>query len=351
MLKEHPFWGYLAMQLEPTPTDTVPIAATNGKQLLYNPEKMQSYGDETIMAVITHEIGHVVLGHLWRRQNRDNRVWLIAIEYPTNELVKKCNVFAWLPDGCLYDDELSKKSAEEVYDILIKHADQIKTPDLQGCAIDEGYDQAGDNMTPTESEWMERIAQATQVAKQAGKLPGHLEQYLEGLFQSRLHWSVLLRRFTSSLKMPVRPSWSRPRRRLLAAGLYIPKKLRRDRPRLAVGLDVSGSISDDQLKEFVGELYGMQYLAEITLIMFDVDIRRQVPLQEFLSDHKITGRGGTDFRPVFKRVEQVSPRYDGVVMLTDGYAPYPEHSRIPTLWVMNSKEIPPFGWHVRLKDV
>src|SRR5699024_7110524 len=55
------------------------------------------------------------------------------------------------------------------------------------------------------------------------------------------------------------------------------------------------------------------------------------------------GGGGTDFRPVFQRLEEQPPK--AVVFLTDGYGPVPEEPpEYPVLWVLTPDGMAPAPW-------
>lgn len=111
--------------------------------------------------------------------------------------------------------------------------------------------------------------------------------------------------------------------------------------RLLVAVDVSGSTTDEMVSNFFGIInkffkYGIE---EIDVIQFDADIKGE-PLT--LKKAKrggigITGRGGTSFQPVIDYCAQAKHYYQGLIILTDGYAPepsLPDFFNTPVLWVL-----------------
>lgn len=115
--------------------------------------------------------------------------------------------------------------------------------------------------------------------------------------------------------------------------------------RLLVAVDVSGSTTDEMVSNFFGIInkffkYGIE---EIDVIQFDADIKGE-PMT--LKKAKrggigITGRGGTCFQPVIDYCAQKKHYYQGLIILTDGYAPepsLPDFFCTPVLWVLPSEE-------------
>jgi predicted metal-dependent peptidase len=68
---------------------------------------------------------------------------------------------------------------------------------------------------------------------------------------------------------------------------------------------------------------------------------------------KIHGGGGTDFRPLFKKIEEKNIRPSVMVFFTDGDATYPEEApKYPVMFVIKSKynKPAPFGISVFFRE-
>lgn len=126
--------------------------------------------------------------------------------------------------------------------------------------------------------------------------------------------------------------------------------------RLAIGIDTSGSISDEQLCLFMNELRWIEREgAKLHVFECDTRIVRDYPYKQF--DGKVQGRGGTDLEPVLKRVSE--EKYDALIFFTDFYTGKIETNyRVPTLWVlsentMTREQFPydfPGNTYVRITD-
>jgi predicted metal-dependent peptidase len=95
---------------------------------------------------------------------------------------------------------------------------------------------------------------------------------------------------------------------------------------IAVYLDQSGSVSDADLELLASELDGLAKRVEFTLFNFDteVDTKSERTLKKGRQVNLTRTRcGGTDFRCVQDHANKNSGRFDGYLVLTDGFAPDP----------------------------
>lgn len=180
--------------------------------------------------------------------------------------------------------------------------------------------------------------------KDYGKLPGGLQQYINLLVESlkpNVNWRRILRIFTaSSSRTRLKNTIRRPSKRYgTTPGIKIQCK-----QKILIAIDTSGSVNDDELREFFGELYHIwKQGAEIYVVECDTQIHNQYNYTG-RPPELISGRGGTDFNaPIEFSNEKYMP--DAIVYFTDGYAPAPEIiSRKPILWMITSQGIGDDTW-------
>ncbi|OFR37731.1 VWA-like domain-containing protein [Porphyromonas sp. HMSC065F10] len=114
---------------------------------------------------------------------------------------------------------------------------------------------------------------------------------------------------------------------------------------LLIAVDTSGSISTEMLKHFFSVIvkffkYGIE---QIDVIQFDCVIQGECKsLKKAKKQNRfaVHGRGGTSFQPVFDYLHEHN-RYDGLIILTDGYAEVPHKdfsTRARILWVCESED-------------
>ena len=99
-----------------------------------------------------------------------------------------------------------------------------------------------------------------------------------------------------------------------------------------------------------------QIRARITLICCDAEIDEQSPLifeawDEFKFDTQVKGGGGTDFRPVFRWIDQQDMTPDTLLYFTDACGEFPDYEpTYPVVWLVKGKAKPPFGARIQLND-
>ncbi len=197
--------------------------------------------------------------------------------------------------------------------------------------------------------WQDSMREALHKSQEFGQTPGGLERLLGVETHTPLDWRQALRRFLyESARNDF--SWARPNRRYLHAGLYLPGLENEELAELAVAVDVSGSITQPELSAFTAELSAVLDEFNTTLIVFTCDAA--VTREERLSRHdlpldfRVSGGGGTDFRPPFLRLaeEGISPAC--LLYFTDmECASFPGEPEYPVLWITPNKAYtpPPFG--------
>jgi len=169
-----------------------------------------------------------------------------------------------------------------------------------------------------------------------GSMRGHLLTRLRAMIRAmepQFDWRRVLRLFSASSNSTyVKNTIRRPSRRY---GTVPGTKIQR-RNRLLVAIDTSGSIQEDELHAFFGELYHIwRQGAEILIVECDTEIQRSYPYRGN-PPPEIQGGGGTDFTAPIKFANETY-RPDAVIYFTDGIGPPPaEASRQPLLWVISS---------------
>ena len=63
LVLRHPFFGVLALRLEPQPRADVETCATDGERLFYNERFVESLPLDELMGVVAHEVMHCAHGH------------------------------------------------------------------------------------------------------------------------------------------------------------------------------------------------------------------------------------------------------------------------------------------------
>jgi len=121
-------------------------------------------------------------------------------------------------------------------------------------------------------------------------------------------------------------------------------------------LDTSGSISDEDMRQFVSEIDAIksQVRARITMHACDAKLVKSgpwvfEPWEEFQIPNKFKGGGGTEFSPIFDWVDQSDSQPDLLIYFTDAQGKIPEHEpHYPVIWLVKGKAKVPWGMRVQL---
>lgn len=159
-----------------------------------------------------------------------------------------------------------------------------------------------------------RFAEAVFVASMtAGTVPGWAKRVVDELLKPKINWKAVLRQYLSQ-GMRVKRTWARESRKIEG----MPGKTLHGKPKVAVLVDVSGSISNKQLAEFVSELLGIVGEAShIDVVFWDTDVTavKTVKSKGDIPLLWIDGGGGTMIRKALERA--VNGRYDEIIIMSD----------------------------------
>ena len=175
--------------------------------------------------------------------------------------------------------------------------------------------------------------------KDWGSLAGNFAEQLKASAKARINWRNVLSGFRASILSTQRKlTRMRPNRR---TGFDNMGSIRRFDTKVLVAVDVSGSISSSDLSYFYGVVnsafrYGF---TAVDVIQFDAGVRVVQSLKKVLRNVAVLGRGGTSFQEPIDYAHENG--YDGLVILTDGYAPQPvlpDNMRCKLVWVCNNRD-------------
>ena len=355
LVLEHPFIGNVALNMPYVVDYSIRTAATNGKEIRYNPHFVDSLNDEERKFLVAHECLHPMLEHTYRRNGRNHKRWNQAGDYVINKLLSDEKI-GKMPEGGLLDDNIYKAgggSTDGIYTLLPEPDDEGGNG--HGDPLDDCND-GGD--TPAEkaqqeAEWKVRVAQAAQAAKMMGKMSAGLERLVNDVLAPKVDWRDVLRKFVEKCRTDER-SWARPNRRFLSQGLYLPSISGESLGEIAIAVDCSGSIDDKVLAQFAGEINAIKEdgnPTKIHVVYFDSEVSHYESYgRDDTLDIKAHGGGGTAFSPVFQYFTEHDIEPVACVFLTDlccdDFGDVPSY---PVLWVSTDEGEAPFGEVVVMK--
>ncbi len=357
----HPFFGYLITSLEPVEKTDLnpPTMATDGCRLYYHPDFINNTPFKELVGVCAHEVVHIILWHLPRRQGRQAERWNIAADYADNDLLVKEGFT--LPNGCLINPKYADKSVETIYNELpVQEVETSVTIDSHGAWSDWGKDGGKDGKEHPvpgkqddnfQQEWKQRIAGAVTQARMRGNVSSRITSLVEEILQPKLNWRAILRdMITSSAKTDY--CLMKPNKKMLWQGIYLPG-ITGNEIRVAVAIDSSGSISDKEVQIFLSELHGIcEAYDDYTIWLFVCDTKIHQRFELHPGDplpKTIKGRGGTSFEEPIKEAGQLP--INTMVYFTDMYGRFPKEPYFPVIWVATTDVVAPWGYTIRYEEI
>lgn len=383
MLLRASFFGNLATRMRLVNADEwLTTAATDGRNFYYNSRFVNMLRGREIEFLFGHEILHCVYDHFGRRGSRDPRLFNVANDFAVNADLKKHKVGEFITSvPCLYDAKYEGWSSEEIYDDLYENAEKITVDELVDRMIDEHLDDcdnegngstvgndksdkkpaslSAEERAKIRDEIKEAVISAAQNCD-ASNLPAGVKRLLQDLTEPKLNWRELIRmQLQSCIKHDY--TWMRSSRKGWHHDAVMPGMNTTDAIDIAVAIDLSGSISDAQGRDFLSEIRGIMQSFDsyrIHVFCFDTDVYNP---QQFDSDnleeiieYELKGGGGTDFDCIFTYLKNNDIDPKRLIVFTDGYpfGSWGDPNYCDTLWVIhgNPDAQPPFGVWARYDD-
>jgi len=406
LILEKPFLGSLVMHLPLKAADPkwCKTTATDARSFYYNPEYIARLTLEQTQFALAHEAMHCALSHFSRRGHRVRHRWDVACDYAVNMILDGERMQP--PDAALKNAAYRGLTAEEIYPML--HEDPPEeTQDMHLFDNDSAEGEDGQSQEPNQSpgkgrgedqnterqdgkgaedrpqerqesgensleppetrdmrpptpkdldkleeQWKSRLAAAAQAARQAGKLSQAMLRLVDELLSPQLPWRALLARYMMNA---ARDDYSFQRISRREGDALMPR-LHSQSVKVAVALDTSGSVTREELQEFLSEIDALkaQVRADIILHACDDKLDAAGPWHFAMWEgmrlpEGVSGGGGTDFRPIFTWLERDRVNPDILVYFTDAEGRFPEQNPgFPVVWLVKGKAGVPFGTRIQL---
>jgi len=375
LLIKEPFYAHLLSGVIRIYSDEVDTAAVGFRDnciaLYINPgffsEKLKGISQR--VAVVKHETLHLVFKHLYRDSKYKNHELLnIAADLVVNQYIGSWDLpnFAitlnTFPELFLEPKQSMEyyykklldlytkggKSEPESYEILVSVMGKPTNGDHSKW---ESQHEAGCPSALLDQKITDALQRTP--SRYHGSLPADMIQYIKTLDHRKhsIDWKRMLRIFANAngssyvshtMKRISKRYGTRP-------GIKIKRRWH-----LCLVIDTSGSIDNETLSTFLGEINHIHKCgADITLMQCDANVQ-SVSKYSPKSEIKVLGGGGTDFNPALLQIKESKTNFGGIIYFTDGYGPDTQVKLgIPLLWVITHNgtmgEHLKYGKQVRLK--
>ena len=329
--------------------DKVPTACTDGVSIWFNIKFFMKLTVEEQVFLLLHETLHAAYMHMARLMGRDPQIWNYAADYVINlQLVDRGFK---MPACGLLDRRFAGMSVDQVYKILVQENPKI---DPKLMDLKPGDKKSDDQLSQDMQDILVRAAvQSAMFGDKPGTIPGDIQIFLNGLLKPKLPWNRLLQKYLTQFDKNDY-SFRKPNRRFFPQH-YLPSLQGEKLMNLAIGVDISGSVSNSDFHRFVSEIasiFRMMKPEKITLIQFDTKITsiEEVKSLGELMKVKFSGRGGTAIAPLMNWANTNKPQL--LMIFTDGQFRFGDAATtITTFWLIHNNSLfaAPFGQVIHYK--
>lgn len=311
------------------------------KKLEYNPDIVREMSDDGLEEALRAEAVRLLLKHPYERRPEgcSQKAMGLGSNLVVGDNYKHPRFRIETPE----DFGLKTGMSYEWYARMVEQQNESG-----GQGGDDGDDDGQQSMSDKHRDlaelWdedeltVQMINEVINTTKSWGSLGGNFAELLQASVKAKINWRNIFAGFRASIISSKRKlTRMKPNRR---TGFDNMGSVRRFDTKLLVAVDVSGSISTESLKYFYGVInsafrYGFE---SIDVIQFDCGVRAVHNLKRVIKDVAIVGRGGTSFQEPIDYAHENG--YDGLVVLTDGYAPeptIPDGFKTGILWVCENE--------------
>lgn len=340
-ITEPPLFQVLCIhELVPNTQMSCPLRSGR-KKLEYNPDIVRELSDHALEEALRAEAVRLLLKHPYERRpdGCSQKAMGLASNLVVGDNYKHPRFRIETPQ------DMGLKSGMN-YEWYARMVEQQNSSGGQGNEDgEEGGNQGpGDRHRDLAELWdedelvVQMINEVISTTKSWGSIGGNFAEVLQASVKAKINWRNVFAGFRASIISSKRKlTRMRPNRR---TGFDNMGSTRRFDTKLLVAVDVSGSIPSKSLEYFYGVInsafrYGFE---SIDVIQFDCGIRAVHSLKKVIKDVAIIGRGGTSFQEPIDYAHENG--YDGLVILTDGFAmepTIPDGFKTGILWVCENE--------------
>ena len=368
------FWSFVIAKMQVSLNRSVPTAGVgfynNNFQLVINPDFFNPLPLEQRMGILIHECLHVTLKHIFRKGERDHKLFNIACDMALNQSIKR----DWLPEGAIYPDSFKdsagnswpvNKTAEVYYEMLKdeKQKQEKEKSEQKNQGEDQGEGQGGqgegqdqdeenqggftpsngnpdltgsdeltvdvhdawDTINPEDEELASQMMEKTikeAIEKSRGNTPDNIESILE-LWKRKplISWKKVLKKYVSSKVGGKRSTIKRRDRRQPNRIEVKGKKTFLDTPEVIVCIDTSGSMSDEEIVNGLIEINEICKLtrSNLKILQIDTTVKGLEEYDQKKKTFKRNGNGGTYMGAGVDFLMENKIKTDVVVFISDMY--------------------------------
>ncbi len=347
---------------------TAGILKKNKIIFLFNPSLFLTLEEREAKAMLKHEILHILLQHHQREKVLKTTFQKLAInlamDISVNQYInhlpyfcERINTVNRRFDITLRTGETLEFYVEEIHKAILEHPKETKDLTEKG---EINYDSVHDLWAESEEEEDDDVKdQLNNILTSSAKngIPDEILKIVADREKGEIPWTHVVKKAMRTLPRGKKKTVTRLNRRQ-PHRLDLKGELKNHIPDVTVAIDISGSIDDKSMNDFLKEILNLSYAYHdsIRILECDDQIRRDY-LIKTIKDIKplLKRRGGTKFSPVMDYIKEENLRGTLLLYFTDGMGEEklkakPSHHK--TIWIVKGEKLSlsdPYGEVIYLK--
>ena len=379
---------------------SIDLCGTDGISIFFEPQHLGGiYKENRIM--INRAYLHMVLHCIFRhfiKLGYDELVWDLSCDIAVEHIIDKNDLRSTrAPRSMLRRDMYSRLekegkalNAERIYKYIMEFnlddkqllmlRSEFTVDDHKYWSNKKPDEKPDPNLNKKWNDIDEKMETDMETfSKEASKKAGDLSEHLKIENRAKHDYKTFLRKFTV-FREEIETDPDTFDQTFYTYGLSLYKNMPLIEPletkevkkisEIAIVIDTSMSCQGELVKRFLeetysvlsdGENYFRKFIVHIIqcdeIVQSDICIRNAEELQEYMSDFIVKGGGGTDFRPAFEYIEEMTETgtykdLKGILYFTDGYGTFPaKQTRCKTAFIFmeddyKDVDVPP--WAIKL---
>ena len=341
--------------------------------IFFNPDWWDKMVHEERKTVIAHEIFHLICNHLERGKDKDPESYALAIDHVVNQACEDdgfmtIHTFGNQDNtnfggaGMVLDHRFKGMGSDAIYQII--HAERKEdlnshpksnspSSDQIEDMVEEALKEMGSGkdlqqqIEENEEARKEAVYEGLKVGSGAGTSQETIRTENKTVWISEAPYEEIFEKYLIDPLSGGKRTFLRPSRRQIKGDLRLKGKsptrgVKNRLTHLAYALDVSGSIKESEKKQFLRSAKTLKERLNpslMTVILWDTTIRYEKLYREhdILDNISIKSGGGTDLKPVYRRMKQINPT--ALVIFTDLQVKIPPKPDWDTIWFVSTKRI------------
>lgn len=347
---------------------TASVLKGNKIHFIFSPTTFLLLEEREAVALIKHEILHILLKHHARERILKNKYRKLAInlamDISVNQyinhlpaFVERINTVNMRFDLNLKTNETLEFYTEEIHKAILLHPKEAKElAESDGGNYEEVHDRWVESEDEESDEVKDKLKSTLQLASRNG-IPDEVLRIVRGNLKGEVHWTSVIKKALRTLPKGKKKTVTRVNRRQ-PERLDLRGELKNHIPDLTVAVDISGSIDDKSMRDFLKEIVILShaYSESIRIIECDNEVRRDYKIRSFNDIQPLLKRrGGTKYTPVFQHLKDENLRNTLLIYFTDGLGEdrlgtKPGHYK--TIWIIKGEKLSlsdPYGEVIYLK--